>query len=136
MELLKWFNANNRKNLLRLINKWWNDKKVPEEICKARVVSIYKKGDPDEAANYRPISLLSSFYKIYMILIRTRIQEAVESKLTNTQYGFRPGRSTSHAIYTIRRLQDYAEKRGSKLCIALLDWEKAFDKILLTVTSA
>ena len=60
-----------------------------------------QKGDTDNAANYRPISLLSSLYTVYMIMIRQR----------NV---FRPQRSTSHAIYIyiIHRLQDYAESKG------------------------
>ena len=62
-------------------------------------------------------------------MIRQRMQHAIEDKLSATQYGFRPKRSTSHAIYIIRRLQDYAEVKGTQLSLALLDWEKAFDKI-------
>ena len=57
------------------------------------------------------------------------MQNAIESHLSNTQYGFRPRRSTSHAIYVIRRIQDFAEAKGSRLSLALLDWEKAFDKV-------
>ena len=67
-----------------------------------------------------------------MILIRVRIQKALETHVCTTQYGFRPAKSTSHAIYIIRRIQDYAESKGAKLNMALLDWEKAFDKILHT----
>ena len=56
------------------------------------------------------------------------MQKAVEDKLAKTQYGFRPGKSTSHAIYVVRRIQDYAESKGTRLSLALLDREKAFDK--------
>ena len=48
-----------------------------------------QKGDTDNAANYRPISLLSSLYKIYMMMIRQRMQDAIDDKLSPTQYGFR-----------------------------------------------
>ena len=111
MELLKWLNLENRQCLLNLINSWWLSKKAPKELFLARVVPIFKKGDTDNAANYRPISLLSSIYKVYMIMIRQRMQNAIESHLSNTQYGFRPQRSTSHAIYVIRRIQDFAEQK-------------------------
>ena len=48
--------------------------------------------------------------------------------------GFRPKRSTvyiSRYLHnsSIRRLQDYAEVKGTQLSLALLNWEKAFDKI-------
>ena len=78
------------------------NKKTPEELYFAKVASIYKKGDTDKACNYRRISLLSSIYKIHMILIRTRIQTEVESEVSKTQYGFRSAKSTAHAIYIIR----------------------------------
>ena len=104
-------------------------RKAPEELFLARVVPIFKKGDTDDAANYRPISLLNSAYKIYMTMIRSRMHEAVSHHITKTQYGFRPGMSTSQAIYIIRRIQDFAEGKSTKLSLALLDWEKAFDRI-------
>ena len=87
------------------------------------MVPIFKKGETDNVANYRPISLLSSIYKVYTIMLRQRMQRAVESNLCKTQYGFRPQKSTSHAIYIIRRIQDYAEMKGAKLSMAMLDWE-------------
>ena len=74
-----------------------------------------QKGDTSKAENYRPISLLSSLYKIYMIMIRSRIQEEVEKAISCTQYAFRLAKSTAHAIYIIRRIQDYVEKNGEPL---------------------
>ena len=57
-------------------------------------------------------------------MIRARMQSATETLLSKTQYGFRPNRSTSHAIYVIRRIQDHSEIKGANLSIASLDWEK------------
>ena len=46
------------------------------------------------------------------------------------QYGFRPGRSTSEAIYLIRRLQDLVDaKQHQVLYLMFLDWSNAFDRI-------
>ena len=85
MELVKWLDKETRIALMELVNKWWKDKKAPSEIYHARVATIYKKGNTDEAGNYRPISLLSSFYKIYMTLIRARIQPITEPLVSITQ---------------------------------------------------
>ena len=129
MELFKWLDLENKSLLLSLINSWWVNRAAPEELFMARVVPIYKKGDTDVASNYRPISLLNSAYKLYMMMIRSRMQTAIAHRITKTQFGFRPNMSTSHAIYIIRRLQDFAESTSSKLSLAMLDWEKAFDKV-------
>ena len=64
-----------------------------------------------------------------MILIRQRLQAVLETSLSKTQYGFRPSRSTSHAIFLTRRIQDISEQQGSNLIITFLDWEKVFDKV-------
>ena len=129
MELFKWMDAENRNFLLNIINHWWRHKQAPESIFRARVVSIFKKGDTDLPENYRPISLLTTIYKIYMIMIRKRLQVVLEDHLCETQYGFRPSRSTSHAIFLTRRLQDISEQQGSNMILLFLDWEKAFDRI-------
>ena len=125
MELIKWMNQQNQEHLLQTINYWWERGEAPEELYFAKVATIYKKGETSKAENYRPISLL----KVYMMLIRERIQTEVEDIVSKTQYGFRPAKITAHAIYIIRRLQDYAEKTGDPLFMTLLDWEKAFDKV-------
>jgi uncharacterized protein YdaU (DUF1376 family) len=43
MELLKWLDASNGTRLLDLINKWWTERKAPQELFVARVVPISKK---------------------------------------------------------------------------------------------
>jgi len=111
-ELIKWLGTENRKLLLATINHWWETETSPEELYYAKVATIYKKGETSKVENYRPISLLGGFYKIYMILIRKRIQTDVEDIISKAQYGFRPAKSTAHAIHIIRRIQDYAEKLG------------------------
>ena len=129
MEPFSWLNSENKTWFLRLVNLSWSNQYAPEDLFFARVVPIYKKGDTDDPANYRPISLLNSFYKLYMILIRQRLQVVLEDTLTQTQYGFRPSRSTSHALFLTRRMQDIAEQQGSNLIITFLDWKQAFDKV-------
>ena len=91
--------------------------------------SIFKKGETDDPANYRPISLLNTLYKIYASLIQKRIADAIDDKLQTTQYGFRPNRGTAEAIQYIRRMVDKEESRNSNTLLVLLVWEKAVDKV-------
>ena len=64
-ELLKWLNSNNRQYLLNRVNSRWISRRAPTDLFLARAVPNFE-GDTDNAANYRPISLLSSLY-IYML---------------------------------------------------------------------
>ena len=73
--------------------------------------------------------MLNAFYKIYAGIIKDGLEQAIDGLLHNTQYGFRTQRGTTDALHCIHRVQEYAEQNQDNLLLALLDWEKAFDKI-------
>ena len=129
MELFKWMDDDNLEHVSEVINNWWENKADATELTKALVVSLYKKGDPKKQENYRPISLLKSIYKIYAGILKKRIEEGIEEDIQKSQFGFRKNKSTTQALYILRRVQDNAESSGEPLVMAFLDWEKAFDRI-------
>ena len=119
-----------QEELLRLLNRCLMEKTVPQSWKNAFVVSIYKgKGPDSDPANYRPISLLSTFYKLFAALIQKRLAAQHDAHLRPTQYGFRAARSTNDPLFILRRAQDLSIKTGSQLCILFLDWKMAFDKV-------
>ena len=129
-DFLKWLNIEDAiEVILDLINDIWELETIPTESEIARVVTIYKKGNPDLPENYRPISLLQRLYKVYARLLQNRLAEAIDDRVWKTQFGFRKKRSTSQPISIVRRIQDYMESSGDRLIMLFLDWEKAFDKI-------
>ena len=112
-----------------MLNEWWHEEQLPNELLQSRVASLYKKGDPQDPANYRPISLLNAFLKILAAIVKKRIEAGVEHALGDTQFGFRKATSPTQAVFIARRLQDYAERIGLNGALLFLDWEKAFDKV-------
>eukprot|EP00973_Karenia_brevis_P079568 11040260-Karenia_brevis.AAC.1 len=128
IEILKCLDEDNLEEIAEVLNIYWAEEKVPDELTHARVVSLYKKGNPRLQSNYRPISLLNTTYKIYVKIIKTRLANVIDEHITSTQYGFRAKRSTSQAIHVVRRVGEFAEMGGSEMHMALLDWEKAFDR--------
>ena len=101
----------------------------PERLKYAQIWPIYKKGDKQLITNYRPISLLTSFSKIFEKLIFTRLHRHLYTNgiLAKEQYGFRSNSSTENAAYHIIHeiTKSMNEKRslGGLFC----DLEKAFD---------
>ena len=95
--------------MLNLINDIWELETIPSECEIARVVSIYKKGNPDLPENYRPISLLGVIYKLYAGILQDRLAAGIDKELNETQYGFRAARSTSQPLAILRRLLEYEE---------------------------
>jgi len=95
------------------------------------VVLLYKKGNASLPENYRPIALLPVGYKVLAAMLQKRLQVGGASeRARDTQYGFRPKRSTVQAIALVRRMFDAAYASASPgLLAVLLDWAKAFDRI-------
>ena len=113
-----------------IIARCWEEKSIPSEWSLASVVCLHKKGPTSEVANYRPISLLSTAYKVYATILQQRLVSGLEGRLWSTQYGFRKGHSTTHAIALLRRIMEGTLlTKDTELHIAFLDWRKAFDKV-------
>ena len=128
-DLYKLLSEHNRLHVHSIILDWWNAKTIPPEVLQARVVHLYKKGNTANLANYRPIALLNTIYKIYTKILHKRLADGIDPLLHRTQYGFRKARGTQQAIHIIRRLIEAGESTTNRLALILLDWEKAFDKI-------
>ena len=79
----------NRGELLKLMNAWWEKGELPTHLNDAYVASLYKKGDPRDQANYRPISLLNILYKVIAAIVKVRLEATLEQTLMSTQFGFR-----------------------------------------------
>jgi len=112
-------------------NECFQTQSVPSRWHHARVTAIHKKGRTDMCENYRPISILNIWYKVYAALIHKRLVDAgAEDRLSHTQFGFRSGRSTLDAIFLLRRKVELASaQRNGQLFAMALDWSKAFDSI-------
>ena len=75
----------------------------PSKLKLSKITAIFKSDDETDALNYRPISLLSNFNKIFEKIMYNRMVSFIEehSILYPSQYGFRKGHSTHHAIIDI-----------------------------------
>ena len=102
------------------------------KILKTGIVSpVYKKGDPQKFDNYRPISTLPVFSKIFEKILYKRIYSFLVAKniLYEKQFGFRKDHSTSHAInYSVKYITDNIEQKKHVIGL-FLDLSKAFDTI-------
>ena len=92
---------------------------------------IYKKKDPDDVANYRPITLLNTDYKAYTKALSMRLAEAAPDIINTDQAGFLRNRSIFDQVKTTKLVTDYMNRANKEGAIVALDQEKAYDKILL-----
>ena len=85
-----------------IINSSLTEGVFPKNFKTAKTVPIHKGGSKIDIENYRPISLLSAFSKIYEKVMYYRIYNflSVNNVLSDNQFGFRKGRSCEHALLT------------------------------------
>jgi hypothetical protein len=102
---------------------------LPEFFKTAIIKLIPKKGDCTKIKNWRPISLLSNFYKIISRLINTRLQAFVDRFLSRAQKGFTKSRFIQEVIINIMETMEYSKKRGIKGVLVSIDQSKAFDSV-------
>ena len=83
-----------------LFNNCINDGVFPKSLKSSEVIPIFKKGSKSLAGNYRPISLLSPFSKIFERHIHTQPTKFISkcSSLYKFKYGFRSNSSTEMAL--------------------------------------
>src|SRR5580692_7598626 len=92
------------------------------------MVCVYKgKGDALNCGFYRGIKLLDQVMKVFERILETRLRSKV--KLDDMQFGFRPGKGTTDAIFVIRQVQERFLEKKKDLWIAFVDLEKAFDRV-------
>ena len=103
----------------------------PHSMKIARVIPLFKSGSRQSLNNYRPISTLICFNKIFERLTFNRMSNFINyyRLLSNYQFGFRANYSTGFAVFSL--LSDYFMTFNKKLyTVALyLDLSKAFDSV-------
>ena len=107
----------------------------PHELKIAKIIPLYKAGDKYIVSNYRPISILPFFSKIYERVMYDRMLHFIEQKsiLCPCQFGFRKQHSTCHAIsYLVHKISQGFNDHNYTLGI-FLDFSKAFDTVDHTI---
>lgn len=90
---------------------------------------LYKKNNKAKIANYRPILLLNTDYKIMTKALAIKLAQAAPSLIHPSQAGFVPERNIYDYVWLIKRIIDLAEVEEQNGMIVFLNQKKAYDKI-------
>lgn len=117
--------------LTSLINKSMAEGIFPTELKIAKVIPLYKNNDATLINNYRPVSILPLFSKIFEKIMYARLMSFINKHnlLYNLQFGFRKGYNTNLALITLIDKLSEALDNGNHVVGVFLDFSKAFDTV-------
>ena len=105
----------------------------PNQWKEANVTPVHKKKDKQTASNYRPISLLPIFAKMFERIIFKNLYNYFKANnlITKNQSGFTPGDSGTNQLLSL--VHDIHLAFDDSSCLEVrsvyLDMSKAFDKV-------
>ena len=99
--------------------------------CRLAIIRLLRKGDksPLLPGNYRPISLLSIFYKLASACITKRIKPVLARLIGKEQKAYLPENNIGSVIMNLINMIHFCNTKKKEAFILLVDFQKAFDSI-------
>ena len=129
-ELIKSAGDSFVEHLHQLFQMIWSTLVMPSEWNLSMITPIYKKGDKKECDNYRGISVLNTAYKILSFILCERLKPYLSNIIGEYQCGFRPGKSTTDQIFTLRQILEKTREFQIDTHHLFIDFKQAYDSII------
>ena len=114
-----------------LFNKILNNGEFPNSWTQGIIIPLHKKGTFSDTNNYRGITLVSCFGKIFSSTLNDRLQSWATQNSANmdAQFGFKSKHSTVDAIFILNSLIEKHLNSKKQLYCAFIDFKRAFDSV-------
>jgi len=95
------------------------------------VITLIPKKDKDRSflKNWRPISLLTTDYKLTTKMLASRLSVVLPTIINNDQTAYIKGRYIGENIRTITDIITFCKQKNLTSILLLIDFEKAFDTV-------
>lgn len=117
------------KPLRIIINLAIKSATFPDRWKRARISPVFKKGNESILKNYRPISILNNFSKVFEQVIYSSLITNISKYISPHQHGFLPGRSTVTNLVSITQYISQHLDRHGQVDVIYTDLSAAFDSI-------
>ena len=101
--------------------------KFPNCLKLANITPVFKKGTRASKNDYRPVSILPVFSKMFERLLSRQLSEFFDNILSKFQCGFRKGNGTQHCLLLMLEIWKGATDNNKAFGALLTDLSKAFD---------
>ena len=119
--------------IAHLVNRSFASGVVPSGFKSGLVLPIHKgKGkNPADRVSYRPVSILPALSKIIEVIAKIDVVShlTLTNALPNSQWGFRPNRSSTAALASAHAKWIQGSKEGHVVGVMAFDLSSAFDTV-------
>lgn len=102
---------------------------MPAHWKMSRTILLYKKGDPNDPGNWRPIALQNSTSKIYSAIMDRMLRRTLTARIPHNQKGFMPTPGCIEHDFYIHAAIRKARRRNLPLYVCSYDLRDAFGSV-------
>ena len=130
-ELLKHLPDAHKDLLFWFYRLCWKTGLTPETWKSSNTILFHKKGSVTDPANYRPIALHLTLYKLWTSIITAVMQPYAEEAgmLSSMQEGFRKNRNCGRQLQHLVSILEDAKLTGRNLFLLQVDFASAFNSV-------
>ena len=130
-EELRWLCPDMRHDLFLLYRAFMAHGYLPAHWKTSKTFLLYKKGDPHDPGNYRPISLANVLYKLYTACLHRGLADiaARQRIISDEQNGFMAQRDTANSLHALLSTVEDAHVSRGELFVLYLDLKNAFNTV-------
>ena len=105
------------ETLQQLFNQALTTGEFPSNLKNADVTPVFKKNNPLNKENYKPVSVLPIISKVFEKLMQNQINVHIKSFLSPYLCGYRKGFNSQHALISlIERWRKSLDNKGYLRC--------------------
>ncbi|XP_071688580.1 uncharacterized protein [Rutidosis leptorrhynchoides] len=116
-------------DLIEAIRGFWQNGTISPGCNSSFITLIPKVANPVNLNEYRPISLIGSFYKIIAKLLSNRIKKVIPNLVGFEQSAFIKGRNIMDGVLFANESLEFLRSKHIKSMVFKVDFEKAFDSL-------
>lgn len=102
---------------------------MPRSLCSGLISLLPKGGDSTLLRQWRPITLLSTVYKIFATMLAARARPFLPDIIHGSQTAFIQDRCILNNIFCYHQAVEWSRSTSPPLALLFLDFEKAYDRV-------
>ncbi|RVX12865.1 LINE-1 retrotransposable element ORF2 protein [Vitis vinifera] len=120
-----------KEDLVKVFAEFHRSGIINQSTNASFIVLLPKKSMSRRSSDFRPISLITSLYKIIAKVLVGRLRGVLHETIHSTQGAFVQGRQILDAVLIANEIVDEKRRSGEEGIVFKIDFEKAYDHVIL-----